>query len=111
MAVLLSLWLIGLSLACVTICSMHCDDAEESSACITHEEIAESHESECCPVAPALVSNLPERPLVVSQMSAHHISVIPAEIQSSQALCNHRYNSFWSSSLDPPFDRLCTLRI
>lgn len=111
MPVLLSLWLMGLSLACVSICSMHCEETDESFGWVIQDEIGDSHESECCPIAPTLVSNLPERPSIALQMSADHISVIPATIRTSQTLSNHRNNSFWSSSLDPPFERLCTLRI
>lgn len=111
LAALLSLWLIGLSVACISICLMHNEDSSEAAGLSESYEVTDAQDEECCPLTQTLVSNLPERLSFVLQISAHNLPSVITAIQINQELGNHRNNSFWSSSLDPPFERSCVLRI
>jgi hypothetical protein len=113
LAVMLSMWLVGLALACESICSTHHSEAtQEASVGVVPSEIGNGHLSEHCPIAPALVSNLPARPSIDLHVSADDIAVIPATIQEiGQSISNHRYTTSLPPIPNTPFERLCALRI
>jgi len=105
----LSLWLVGLSIACVSLCLMHEDkESQQTSGLISQFEITDTSSSEC-PITQKLVSNAPEKLSIAFQVNqaGAPTPIIPirnvgvAAVDSSIRLC----------ASDPPFERLCTLHV
>jgi hypothetical protein len=99
-------------ISCVALCTEHSVDIQTHSAALLSNSISATHDEECCPIKAAAPSALPERrvdtmPLRNYQQAALMLSTQFAE--PAVFLCKH--TRIPGSTTDPPFERLCTMRI
>jgi hypothetical protein len=106
LAATLSVCLLGMLLGCVAICAKHVKDSFAADA----HELCKPCADEDCPMTSSVASILPERfslsPGFDDNVSQHppvfHVELI--SVGSARRLP-------FPSSLDPPLERLCVLRI
>lgn len=109
LAAWLPLCLVWAFVSCVGLCSTH--DAGEARAATASNRAEDAHESECCPLAEASRGVMPER---VSPASGPDGGAAPASAVSAPPASSVLFPPtifLNSSSPDPPFERLRTLRI
>jgi hypothetical protein len=131
LAVLVSSSFIWTAMACVSLCLLHCSQEEcaiEVSA--THDktisfESESSHAGElictdadtccqpdCCPMKPLPVCALQKSASFDFQAhNDYQILFINSVVQANSTCINNLQYLIPRSSSDPPFERLCTLRI
>jgi hypothetical protein len=105
-AATLSVCLLGLLLGCVAICAHHIEDSMTSDA----HSLSAPCDDEDCPITASVSATLPERSFIsagfdegVSQYQPYFRVTIVSSGSARRLL--------FPSSLDPPFERLCVLRI
>src|SRR5689334_3526847 len=104
----LSLWLVGFSVACVSLCLMHDEESQRTSGLISQFEITDFHSTEC-PITQKLVSNAPEK--LSSSFQVDNPDASTPIVQINNPAIAAVEPLIWSCASDPPFGRLCTLRI
>jgi hypothetical protein len=112
LAIGLALSFIWIGIACVSLCSLHRAEKQKPHRALTNLQIECADETDCCPILTTPISSLPERPLIAPHISSNHhdIFIVPAYLTSCPA-GNAVYTSGGPSASDPPFERLCALRI
>jgi hypothetical protein len=133
MAVLLSASFVWAAMACVSLCLLHCSEEEicameissESGRAVSSDETTSSHESELvytdvdsccesdnCPIQPMPVCALQKSSSFEFQANNnYHISIAPSGYLTQSIGLEFSRDLIPHSSSDPPFERLCTLRI
>jgi hypothetical protein len=106
LAATLSVCLLGMFLGCVTVCAEHLEGSIAADA----RGLSEPCADEDCTVKASVASTLPERSFLLpgfdDSVSQHPLVLHVEFISGGSAL-----RSPLPSSLDPPFERLCVLRI
>jgi hypothetical protein len=116
-------------MACVSFCLLHCSEEEECAIRLSDEsvisEIACSDENElvytnqdsccepdCCPMKPMPVCGL-QRDFSSDYQANNDYQISPLHYSVSANSIGSKYSrgSILHSSSDPPFERLCMLRI
>jgi len=106
LAATLSVCLLGMILGCVTVCAEHLEDSATADA----HSLSEPCANEDCHVRSSVASALPERSFlspVFDDTVSQHPPVVHVELNSGGSARRFRF----FSSLDPPLERLCILRI
>ncbi len=106
LAAILSVCLLGMFLSCVTVCAERLEDSAPAGAHVLRKSCA----GEGCFVNASVASALPERSFLspgFDDSVIQHPPVFRAELISGRS--ERRF--CFLSSLDPPFERLCVLRI
>ena len=106
LATTLSVCLLGIFLSCMTVCAERLEDSATVDAHVLNQSCA----GEGCLVNASVVSTLPERSFLSPGMDdsvIQHPPVFRAELISGGS--QRRF--CFLSSLNPPFERLCVLRI
>jgi len=112
LAALMPVYFIWLFVACAVLCSEHCGETSEVSVVCLSDEVCASHNEACCRITAAQKSILPERAASVVQVNGNQESLLVSPSQmASDALSAYGHISIPISAPDPPFERLCTLRI
>ena len=132
MAVLLSASFVWAATACVSLCLLHCSEEENCAREISDEscrtvtsETTSSHESELvytdvdwccesdsCPIQPMPVCALQKSSSFEFQANNnYHILFAPTWCLRQSMRLEFSRDSIPPASSDPPFERLCTLRI
>ncbi len=102
----LSVCLLGMFLGCVAVCAEH---LEESATADSHG-LSKPCADEVCLVNASVASTLPERSFLspgFDDSVSQHPPVFRVELMPGVSARRLRF----FSSLDPPFERLCVLRI
>jgi hypothetical protein len=106
LAATLSVCLLGMFLSCVTVCAEHVEDSLAADA----HGLSEPCADEDCVVKDSVASTLPERAFLIPGFDdsvSQHPPVLHVELISGGSALR----SPLPSSLDPPLERLCVLRI
>lgn len=106
LAATLSVCLLGMFLGCVTVCAEHMEDSATADA----RGLSEPCADEDCLVNASVASALPERSFLSPAFDdslSQHPPVFYVELISGESAQRLRF----LSSHDPPFERLCVLRI
>jgi hypothetical protein len=106
LATTLSICLLGMFLGCVTVCAERLEDSAKADAHGMSEPCAD----EDCLVKASVATTLPERSFLSPEFDdsvSQHPPVLHVELIS----CGSAPRSPIPSSLDPPLERLCVLRI
>jgi hypothetical protein len=112
LAVLLSVWMIGMFATCLSICSMHSEVALEIPVVPATNQLDGEHDSGCCPITSPPISVLPERLSFHLQASNDcQISITIVTVLTDQVFRHYGRKSIQPPSCGPTLDRLCTLRI
>jgi hypothetical protein len=113
LAAFMPIYLIGLCVACVMLCSSHKDERRDTNLIYSSVALGSSHEEECCPMTSVPATVPPDRPLLTpSASNSQPIALVSISINAiSTGLISNIRNACLLSSFDPPFERLCTLRV
>jgi hypothetical protein len=95
--------------ACVALCGEHAEEAKHDGHALLYVGVGHSPDSESCPIVEAPKATLISR-LAIQAAATIGISPAPSNA-SSVGLSIALRDSHQSSSTDPPFERLRTLRI
>jgi hypothetical protein len=106
LAATLSVCLLGMLLGCVAICAEHVEDSLAADA----HELCEPCNDEGCPITASATSILPER-FFLSPGFDDSVSQPPPVFQVERVSGGIARRLRFSSSLDPPLERLRVLRI
>jgi len=111
LAALMSLYLIGLVVACVVLCSSHSDESRETDSEYSSTALLSSHEEGCCPITsvPAIV--LPDRSLFTPPPATSQPVAIISREPIATGLISHIWTASLHHSTGPPLERLSTWRI
>jgi len=102
----LSVCLLGLFLDCVTVCAEHLEDSIAAGANSLSEHCADGD----CIVKASVASALPEQSFLSPEFD-DGVSQPPPVFHVKLISGGSAHRSPFPSSLDPPFERLCVLRI
>src|SRR5262245_43103306 len=102
----LSVCLLGMFLGCVTVCAEHLEDSAAADA----HGLSEPCADEDCAVKASVASALPE-PSFLSPGFDDSVSQHPPVLHIELISGRSALRSPLPSSLDPPLERLCVLRI
>jgi hypothetical protein len=102
----LSVCLLGMLLGCVAICAKHLEDSLAADA----HELCEPCDDEDCPMTASAAIILPER-FFLSPGFDDYVSQHPPVFHVELISCGRARRLPFYSSLDPPLERLCVLRI
>lgn len=132
LAVLLSASFLWAAMACVSLCLLHCSEEEDCAIEVSNEsgravssETTSSHASElvytevdsccepsCCPMKPMPVCALQKSSSFDFQANSdYQVSPILHPVSANSLSNYHSQRAILHSSSDPPFERLCMLRI
>ena len=106
LAATLSAGLLGLLLGCVANCAHH---VEDSMTTYSHSLSAPCADEDC-PITASAAITLPERSFI-SPVFDDGVSQYPPDIHIELVSGGSARRLLFPSSLDPPLDRLCVLRI
>ena len=106
LAAILSVCLLGLFLGCVAICAKHLEDSLAADA----DELREPCNDEDCPMTASAAIILPER-FFLSPGFDDSVSQPPLVFRAELTSGGSARRLPFYSSLDPPLERLCVLRI
>ena len=111
-ATVLSASVVWLMVACLSLCSSHCAESEETCSVMAPVEIDAAHETDCCPITSAPVSLKPERLSLNLQATNAGQAVVTSAAQSFNASfpLTARIEVPYPSS-SPPLLQSCVLRI
>jgi hypothetical protein len=111
LAAFMPIYLIGLFVACVTLCLAHSDEPRQARSIYSSLALEPSAEEEGCPITGVPESILPHRPSPIQPVSVSQpvalVFIEPAITGLNRAARAARL----LTSSDPPFERLCTLRV
>ena len=102
----LSVCLLGLPLGCIVICAHHFEDSTTADV----HSLSESCAGEDCTVTTSTASARPERSFL-SPGFDDYVSQHPPVFHVELISCGRARRLPFYSSLDPPLERLCVLRI
>jgi hypothetical protein len=132
LAVLLSASFIWATMACVSLCLLHCSEEEQCSTELSDKSgksISFENQSaqvdelvytdsdsccqtDCCPMKPLPVCTLQKSPSFDFQAYGdYQVLLVHSIISANSTLTNNAQYLIPCSSSDPPLKRLCTLRI
>jgi hypothetical protein len=106
LAATLSVCLLGLLIGCVSICAHHIEDSMTTDA----HSLCAPCADEDCPITASASITLPERSFISPGFDGG-VSQYPPVFHVALVTGGSARRLLFPSSLDPPFERLCVLRI
>jgi hypothetical protein len=108
LAVVLPVSFIWVFIACVTLCTEHGTKIQSHYASYS---LTLTQDEDCCPIETAAPSVLPERRFGTVPASNYQQTAFSLAQFGEPALVHREHSGIPVSSSDPPFERLCTMRI
>src|SRR4051812_23455575 len=81
LVVMLAVSFVWIAAACVSLCLIHSAEKRETHSSLLSIQIETSNAEDCCPITSTPICSLPERLLIVPQVSSSHQALLAVTIE------------------------------